>query len=310
MKKSIWIFALVLPILAMVVPAPSQGKDCCPCRTPKRRKARVSVRATPPKSALSQPIVGGKSAQQAVSIEPNRIYKINHPLRKGLRDYFSLSLEPGTELTLAMKSLKKADVGLEIIDPKDRSVAALTLGGEVNEVKRVSWRPLATGRYLVTVASAQGTVPKGRVIFKAETAPAPVACAEAGEGTPSLDPDAPHEDCFWKDDTTDRFRFDGYKRDVYRIEIASSESTAAVLRAKVGQERKKRGPKILADVSGSGGKVAVESVVLPKKGVYSLEVDLLEPSTDVLPYTVTFTRTSAREERAPRRHHHVDRPHY
>jgi hypothetical protein len=193
-----------------------------------------------------------------------------------------------------MKSLKKADVGLEVLDPKDQTAATLALSGEVNEVKRISWKPLKTGRYPIAIGGSQGDIGANLVIFEATLAPATIECAADGEEPTPISPDAPREDCFWEQDAKDVFHFEGKKKDVYRIEIVTSESTSG-LQATVGLAQKKKNPKILADVSGSGGRVAIESVALPEKGTYSLEVGLAQPSLDILPYTVTFTKISAQK---------------
>ena len=144
MRNTFWIVAF---LLATAMTAASRGDDTdCPCAHQKATPSSCASAARE-KRVASHPIAGGKAAAQAVPIKFERIYKINHLLKKGTRDYFSLPLDPGTELTLAMKSLKKADVSLDVLDAKDQLAMSLTLSGEANEVKRASWKPLKTGRY-------------------------------------------------------------------------------------------------------------------------------------------------------------------
>lgn len=294
-RPSIWFFALLVTTVLPVAVRAGEP-DPCPCAHKKHRvTAHAASHATPvaakDKRPASHPIAGGSAASKAVPIEFERIYKINHLLKKGSKDYFSVPLEPGTELTLAMKSMKKADVALEVFDAeaKNPSVASLALSGEVNEVKRVSWKPFKSGRYAVAIGSAAQDVAANTVIFKASLAPTTIECAASGGG--SLGVDMPHEDCFWEENVTDTFHVFGKRKDVYRIEIVSPEASAG-LRAVVALEQKKKSTIVLADVSGSGGRVAIGSVVLPKNGNYSVEVSLLQPTTDVLPYTLTVTKVS------------------
>lgn len=296
-RPSIWFFALLVTTVLPVAVRAGEP-DPCPCAHKKHRvTAHAASHATPvaakDKRPASHPIAGGSAASKAVPIEFERIYKINHLLKKGSKDYFSVPLEPGTELTLAMKSMKKADVALEVFDAeaKNPSVASLALSGEVNEVKRVSWKPFKSGRYAVAIGSAAQDVGANQVIFKASVAPATIECAANGGDSGNIGIDTPRDDCFWQDNRKDTFHFDGKRKEVYRIEITSPEASMG-LKASVALEKKKKSPLVLADVSGSGGRVAIESVVLPKKGTYSVEVSILNPATDILPYTLTVTKIS------------------
>ncbi|HEX5036904.1 MAG TPA: hypothetical protein VFX30_07070 [bacterium] len=297
------VFLVALPALT----GTAWAQECpqCPCKCPETPAAEVSpspvpaaapapVAAAPARSGqrvASAPIAGGSTAAQALPIDYERIYKINHPLKKGQKDYFSLPLEPGTELTLAMKSLKKSEAALQILDMRGETVATLGLDGEGNAVKRVSWKPLKTGRHTIVIGSDAADIEANQIIFEALLTAATLECADDDAGV--LAADMAHEDCFWETNTKDTFRFAGERGDVYRIEIASPEEVTD-LKAKVARERKGEEGEAVADVSGSGGRVTIESLTLPEDGNYVLDVGIDQAAVDVLPYTVTMTRLSGR----------------
>jgi hypothetical protein len=292
MKRTTWFFAFVLTIVSSGAVG---GKEpCCP-KAP----------------SFGLPIAGGPNADEAKAIGFNTDYKLNHHQKKGSKDYFYFKLKPGAEITLGLKALdkgidlsgkraletKKPYARLELQDPDGASLAVLAINGEPRQLRRASHKVTRPGRYLLALGSDAGDMNKDQTVFKVTLVPTVLNCPAQEEPAVALDTALPQENCLGGGDEgngADSFEFHAEKREVYRIAIAMPEGTSADLRAKLTFRNRVKKTKLLAEASGSGGRVTLESVRMPQDGDYFLEVSLAKPLKEVVPYTLTLTRTSTR----------------
>ncbi|HSA59458.1 MAG TPA: hypothetical protein VLJ37_07210 [bacterium] len=301
MRKAAWVVALALTVASSAVQA---EEHCCPC--PHREAEPAPAKKKDLNFGL--PVAGGPNADKAEPIELNRDYRLNHHQKKGAKDYFYLKLKPGAEITLGLKALDKGIdlssgrpretskpyAGVELQDPEGERLAALSIDGEPRRLRRSAYQVVRPGRYVLAVGSDTGDMHKDQTVFKVSLVPMDLDCPEGATGEIDVDAAEPQRNCLGGGDEQDTFRFRARKREIYRIDAAMPEGTVADLRAKLTYRNRLKKTKTVAEASGSGGRVALESVRMPQDGDYVLEVSLAKALAENVPYTLTLIKTSGR----------------
>lgn len=259
------------------------------------------------------PVKGGSSPETAVPIEFNRDYKLDHHQKAGDYDYFLVNAEPGLKITIKTRTFDKGIewrkgrarwndkpfAGIELKDAQGASLRALSIAGEKNAGRGVSYRPASPGRYLVVVGNREGAIPKGEVLFKVTALPfewGEMACGQPGaettDGARFIDVDLYEDNCLGGEDQKDLFGFWGRKGDVYTAEVIPQEKSDAPLQARVfwvGKKKKKERTLLQRPGDESGAKV--DGVKIRQSRNYYIEASLTGPSGEALPYSLNLVRT-------------------
>lgn len=270
-----------------------------------------------------QAIQGGKFPEEAVLVEFNRDYKLKQHLKKGEFEYFRISLEPNTILTLETRTFEKGlswngnrrmvtsepFAGLQLLDGKKGVMDTIEIQGVPQKSEKISFRNRSekTEEYFIRVGSEKGSIHKNHMTFKVTLAPFHYTDADSDLDAGSIEaaalPIQPSrsyaENSIGGQDEKDVFAFPGGKGEWYSLTARAIDPMDVPIRVEIWRLNNKGDKKpVVSYLSGGTEQIITESFRIPKNGLYYVGVVAEGVVNEKTLYSLELMPASGRQDKS------------
>jgi len=257
------------------------------------------------KSTYGTEIRGGDSFENAIPIQLDVEYKLDHHQRKAFYDYFLIQGKRGQEIEVTVKTLEK---GIEL-DPKERITDSPYAGVKINSPSReeIGHKELIAkkfdnqtakaqvkndGPHYVLIGSEYEDMNKDSVTFTVKITSKGDADTETDAGE-TADSALKIESKRYKgnylggDDKEDEFIFDAKTGEKYFVGVIPSDDLTIPVQITVFDDYKQS---LVSATSKAGEGVKTDTFTIPADGTYSVEVKNSYSNDKIASYTLDLKK--------------------
>lgn len=266
-------------------------------------------------------IRGGRSYDSAIPVEFNRDHSLDHSQSVGVYDYFFVDLDPGTLLTLKIRTLSKFDtnnnkrivstepsMGLKLQNEAHETVQTLAIRATPNQVQTTTYRNRSAvkSRFYILVGSDTDVISSGNAVFQLNATLFSYGDLGVGRDAAAQKEGSfpvkvgPHvsSNSIGGPDTADLFWFAALQGEWYTIAIHVQDRLGVRFHVTVRDPYEKP---LFTYTSGAKWWVVTHAFQVPMTGAYYVEVSLDGSAPEVSAYTLDILPVQVSDDKPKRR---------